>query len=177
MNEHKSFTEYVVRPSDTAKIRFWRVMLVTIYTVLSAAYLFIFGLLLHVVALVVLYPFLLYALINLTWRFTRTEYEYSIEANMLTIAAIYGGATRRVKCRVDLSDATLIAPHDDSRRNMLEKANISEIKRFAQEDSQTAFVCVWNDKKHERKCAVIFETTDDAKRLLRLANPGAFTLR
>ena len=152
-------------------------MLITIYTVLSAAYLFVFGLLLHAVALVVLYPFLLYALIKLTWRFVRVEYEYSIEAGTFTVAVIYGGATRRVKCRVELSDAILIAPYDESRQSILEKEKISDIKRFAEEGSDTAFVCVWEDKKHERKCAVIFETTDEAKRLLRLANPGAFTLR
>lgn len=177
MNEHKSFTEYVVRPSDTPKIRFWRVALITIYTVFSAAYLFVFGLLFHAIALVVLYPFLLYALIKLTWRFVRVEYEYAIEAGMLTVAAIYGGATRRVKCRVELSDATLIAPYDESRKNILYKEKISEVKRYAEPESGSAFVCIYEDKKHERRCAVIFEVTDEAKRLLRLANPGAYTLR
>ena len=174
MNDYKNFTEYVVRPEPTAKNTLARVMVICAYSVFTAVYLFIFWVLLQGLALVILLPFLLFAIIKLTWRFVCVEYEYSIEAGELTVAAIYGGATRRVKCRVYLPEATLIAPYDASRERMLEKDDISTVKRFASEDSESAYVCVYPDKKHGKKRALVFETNAEAQRILRLCNPVAF---
>lgn len=177
MNDYKNFTEYVVRPEDTAKTKLLRVFLICAYTIFSAVYLFVFWAILEGIALVLLLPFLLFAIYKLTWRFTRVEYEYAIEAGELTVAAIYGGATRRVKCRVYLPEATLIVPYDSTREQMLAKNDISEVKRFANEDSESAYVCVYPDAKHGKKCALIFETNAEAQRILRLCNPVAFSSR
>ncbi len=174
MNDYKNFTEYVVRPEPTAKNTLARVMLICAYSVFTAAYLFIFWVLLQGLALVILLPFLLFAIVKLTWRFVCVEYEYAIEAGELTVAAIYGGATRRVKCRVQLTEATLIAPYDGARKQMLTNGDISQVKRFANEDSESAYVCVYPDNKRGEKRALIFETNAEAQRILRLCNPVAF---
>lgn len=177
MNDYKNFTEYVVRKNPTAKNTLARILLICAYTMFSAVYLFIFWAILRGIALVILLPFLLFAIFKLTWRFTCVEYEYAIEAGELVVAAIYGGATRRVKCRVYLPEATLIAPYDGTREQMLAKNDISDVKRFANADSEDAYVCVYPDAKHGKKCALIFETNAEAQRILRLCNPVAFASR
>ncbi len=177
MNDYKNFTEYVVRPEDTPRTKLLRVFLICAYTVFSAVYLFIFWALLQGLALVLLLPFLLFAIYKLTWRFTRAEYEYAIEAGELTVAVIYGGATRRVKCRVYLPEATLIAPYDGERERMLVKGDVADVKIYADEGSESAYVCVYPDQKHGKKYALIFETTAEAQRILRICNPVAFVSR
>lgn len=174
MNDYKNFTEYVVRLEPTTKNTLARVMLICAYSIFSAVYLFIFWLVLEGLALVILLPFLLFAIVKLTWRFTCVEYEYAIEAGELTVAAIYGGSTRRVKCRVYLPEATLIAPYDAAREQMLATGDISRVKCFANEGSESAYVCVYPDRKHGKKYALIFETNAEAQRILRLCNPVAF---
>ncbi len=48
--------------------------------------------------------------IAFTWRKTKPEYEYLVEAGEFSFSAIYGGKTRRTILTLDLTDAELIAP-------------------------------------------------------------------
>ncbi len=175
MNDYKNFTEYVVKPEMTAKIKLARVLLISAYTVFTAVYLFIFWVLLEGVALLILLPFILFAIVKLTWRFTCPEYEYIIEAGELLVAVIYGGAARRVKCRVSLPDATLIAPFDNERERVLNAPDISDVKRYcASEKNDNAYICVYPAKNGSKKRALIFDTTPEAQRIMRICNPSAF---
>lgn len=175
MNDYRNFTEYVVKPEMTSKIKLARVLLITAYTVFTAVYLFIFWGLLQGLALLILLPFILFAIVKLTWRFTCPEYEYIIEAGELSVAVIYGGAARRVKCRVNLPDATLIAPFDKERERVLNSPDISNVKRYcAAENSENAYICIYPTKNGSKKCALVFDTTPEAQRIMRICNPSAF---
>lgn len=175
MNDYRNFTEYVVKPEMSSKTKLLRVFLISVYTLFSAVYLWIFWLNFRALALLILLPFLLFAIVKLTWRFTRAEYEFLIEAGELTVAVIYGGATRRVKCRVPLPEATLIAPYDDERAKMFERGDIESVKRFTESDgSDNTYICIYPEKKGSKKSALIFDTTTEAQRIMRICNPHAF---
>ena len=175
MNDYRNFTEYVVKPEVTSKVKFARVLLVTAYTLFTAMYLFIFWILLQGLAFLILLPFLLFAIIKLTWRFTCVEYEYIIEAGELTVAVIYGGSARRVKCRISLPDVTLIAPLDNESERILTSPDISDVKRYCgSENSDNTYISVYPVKNGSKKRALIFDTTAEAQRILRICNPSAF---
>ncbi len=176
MNDYKNFCEYIAAAEMTPKKLLARVFLMLFYTVFVAVYTFAFLLILGLWELMLLLPFIMLAMIRLTWKYTVVEYEYSIEAGELRVAAIYNKTSRRVKLRVSVPEMTLIAPYDEHSRNMLERGDIDEVKDYsASKDSESVYVCIYPDKKRGKKRAVIIETTPEAQRILRLCNPTAFT--
>ncbi len=176
MNDYKNFCEYVAAAELTSKKLLARVLLMIFYTVFVAVYTFAFWLILGLWELMILLPFIVFSMIKLTWKYTVVEYEYSIEAGELRVAAIYNKSSRWVKLRVSLSEMTLIAPFDKRSREMLGKGDIDEVKDFsASKWSESAYLCIYHDKKRSKKRAVIIETTTEAQRILKLCNPSAFT--
>ncbi len=176
MNDYKNFCEYVVRPEMTASVRLLRVFLITLYTLFIAVYSVGFWLILGLWTLMILLPFIMYAIIRITWKFTVIEYEYAIEAGELTVALIYNGAKRKVKVRASIPEMTLIAPYDAKSKHTLEKSDIDEVKYYIEsKESERAYVCIYPDKKRGKKRAVVIETTPEALRILRLCNSTAFT--
>ena len=118
MNEHKSFCEYIVTPETGAKGMLLRVVLMLIYALVAAGYTFFFWILLGQWQPLILLPFIIYALINITWRFVMVEYEFAVEAGELTVAKIYGKKTRRKRFSADISDFTVIRPLDSDSRKL-----------------------------------------------------------
>ena len=175
MNDYKNFCEYSIRPELTLTRKLTRVLLIVFYTLLVTVYTAVFWLMLRLWTLMILLPFIMYAIIRLTWKFTDVEYEYAIEAGELSIAYIYSGAARRVKYRADITEMTLIAPYNEQNSHMLNKNDIYEIKYYtASKNSEEAYLCISPDKKRGKKRAVIIETTPEARRILRLCNPSSF---
>lgn len=175
MNDYKNFCEYTVRPKLTSSRKLARVLLIALYTVLVTVYTVIFWLMLGLWTLMILLPFIMYAIIKFTWKFTDVEYEYAMEAGELSVAYIYSGIARHVKCRADITEMTLITPYNEHSMHMLDKNDILEVKYYiASEESEDAYMCVLPDKKRGKKRAVIIETTPEARRILRLCNPSAF---
>ena len=177
MNDYKNFCEYVAAPEMTPKRLLVRVLLMIFYTVFVAVYTFAFWLALGLWELMILLPFIMLAMIKLTWKYIVVEYEYSIEAGELRVAAIYSKTARRVKLRVNVPEMLLIVPFNDDSRRMLDRGDIDEVKYYAaSKDSESACVCIYPDKKRGKKRAVIIETTPEAQRILRICNPSAFTV-
>lgn len=175
MNDYKNFCEYVIRPQSTAKNSLAKGMLLTLYTVFCLAYIFIFWVLLNMWTLLILLPFLLFALIKLTFRYVNVVYDVSLEAGELTVAAIHGGATRRVKCRVYVPEMTLAAPYSEGAR-ALEAKDVAEIRGFtASGTGEDTWVFVYPDKKRGKKRALIIDTTPELLRAMRVCNPALFT--
>ena len=174
MNDYKNFCEYVAVPQLTPKRLFTRVLLMAFYTAFTVVYTFAFWLVLGLWELMILLPFIMLAIIRLTWKYTVVEYEYLIEAGELRVAAIYNKSLRRVKLRVSIPEMTLISPYNAD--STPEKYGVDEVKSYAaSKNSESAYICVYPDKKRGRRCAVIIETIPEAQRILRLCNPGAFT--
>lgn len=171
MNDYKNFCEYTVKPRPTAKTQVVRGLLIAMYSVFTLLYLWLFWLNFKSWALLILLPFLMFAIIRVTWRLVNIEYEFAIEVGELKIAVIYGSANRRTKRRLNIPDMTLIAPY---RADLVAAPDIIETVSFAEPDSENAYVCVYPDKKSGKKKAVIIETTEESRRILRLCNPSAF---
>lgn len=174
MNDYKNFCEYTVHPVLSGKLILIRVLLLTFYTLFTLVYLWIFGLNLRALALLIMLPFIMYAIIKLTWRRTDIQYEFLIEAGELSVAKIYGNAVRRQKVRVNIPDMTLIAPYTRERAGILNASNIAGVKNFsACPDSDDAWICVYPDRERGKKRVLIIETDDEMRRVLRLCNPSA----
>lgn len=175
MNDYKNFYEYAYKPESGAKITLLKVGLISLYTVFTLVYLFIFGVLITATALLVLFPFLLFAIIKFSYKYTDREYEILVEAGEMTVAVIYGSVRRRTKKEISLPEATLIARYTDSRKAMVTGGNIAEVSDFSgKADSEENFIVVYPDSKHGKKNAIIIETDEELRRVLRICNPSAF---
>lgn len=175
MNEHKSFCEYIVTPETGAKGMLLRVVLMLIYALVAAGYTFFFWILLRQWQPLILLPFIIYALINITWRFVMVEYEFAVEAGELTVAKIYGKKARRKKFSADISDFTVIRPLDNESRKLADAPDTELLDFSAHPDSEDRMICVLPEKRTGKKKAVIIETDEDMRRLMRLSNPSAFS--
>lgn len=175
MNEHKSFCEYIVTPETGAKGMLLRVVLMLIYALVAAGYTFFFWILLRQWQPLILLPFIIYALINITWRFVMVEYEFAVEAGELTVAEIYGKKTRRKRFSADISEFTVIRPLDSDSGKLADAPDTELLDFSARPDSEDRMICVLPEKRTGKKKAVIIETDEDMRRLMRLANPSAFS--
>lgn len=175
MNDYKNFYEYTYRPGNGVKSTLLKVALISLYTVFTLVYLVIFGLLFRAVALLVLFPFLLFAIIKFSYKYTDREYEISVEAGEMTVAVIYGSVRRRTKKQVSLPEATLIAKYTESRKAMVNGGSIAEVANFVgDEGSEDNFIIVYPDSRRGKKNAILIETDEELRRVLRICNPSAF---
>lgn len=174
MNDYKNFCEYVIRPEPSFKNKLAKSVLIALYTLFCLAYTFIFLVLLEMWILLILLPFLLFAFYRLTWKYVNTEYDVALEVGELTVAKVYGGASRRVKCRVYVPDMTLAAPYSEG-AYALEARDISEVRGFtASGHGEDTWVFVYPDKKRGKKHALVIDTTPELLRAMRVCNPSLF---
>lgn len=174
MTENKTHYEYVYRPEPSVKMTAARILLITMYSVFCAMYIILFWISLQSLALLILLPFIMFAMIRMTWRLVNTEYEVSVEAGELTVAVIYGKAARRVKFRYTVREMTVITAYDKAHVHLYSGNDISDTRCFGKSaDSENAIVCVCPDVKKNSRKAVVFEGDDEMRRILRLSNPSA----
>ena len=177
MNDYKNHHDYVVRPNPNMKIKLTGFLLLIFYTALTFGYIFLFWIKLGQWQPLILLPFIIIALINLTWKYVRVEYEFSAEVGVFTISEIYDGRSRRQKLALEVSEIEEAGRCDDSARERLSARELERIRDFSQSPNSTgAWYAVWRDKNNERQ-SVIFEADDELLRLLRLWNPSVFSAR
>ena len=106
--------DYILQPPDGyKKIKKRRVMLVAVYGFIAIGgavggfFLWPFGLFFPILALAAGID--VFAVV-FTWKKTKPEYEYLIEAGEFSFSAVYGGRSRRTILTLDLADAKIIAP-------------------------------------------------------------------
>ncbi len=171
MNDYKNFCEYVTKPKPTSAMIVIKSLLIMMYALFGMLYLWFFCLNLRSLAMLILFPFLMFAMIRVTWRLVQIEYEFAVEAGELKVAVILGGAARRTKCRVQISDMSLIAPEATAN---VKVDDFTECRRYADEGSENAYLCVFPDKAAGKKRAIVIETNEEMRRILRLGNPSVF---
>lgn len=106
------------------------------------------------------------------WKYTSTDYDYSISAGDLSMAVVYGGRTRKELFKTKISSAELIAdyggvPSPDERRAEKVYNCLSEA------DAQNAVYMLFKDESG-KKCIVYFETTAKVLKLLKFYNASAY---
>ncbi len=102
MNEFETF-EYVIVPKKTSKTKMKKAGFILLYVLFIVAW-FIFGLSTPFPALLALIPLTTWILVFFTWRYTNTEYEYSVTSGIITFSNIYGGRSRKKVFELDLRD-------------------------------------------------------------------------
>ena len=175
MSEQKNFCEYIYKTPATVRKTVGKVMLINMYALFTLLYLFLFWYMITSIALLVLLPFIMFAMIRVTWRLVQTEYEISVEAGELKIAVIYGKSGRKTRFRYDVREMSLIVPYDDAHADLVCGGDVTETKLFLGDtEDSVAYACVCPDKKKSAKTAIVFMCTDEMKKLLRISNPSAF---
>ncbi len=173
MNDQKSFCEYTVTPEPSFAVKLGRVGLLTLYTLLTVIWLYIFALVSLTWVMLLLLPFVLYALITLTWRYVRYDFEYAVEGGELTISKIFDGRSRRTVYRAEIADFVKVLPYLEEKA-ILTSGEFADVAEFtACEESESAWIGILNDKKSGKRKAVIFEASPDMLRLMRHSNPSA----
>lgn len=165
MNEYRNFCEFSKTAENTPKLKMLRVILMAFYTLFTLAYFIFFYLVLGQWQLLILLPFIIYAMIAFGWKFTKPEYEYSVVSGELTIAVIYGGKSRKVKFTGDLGKATRISEYNGA---AISRDN-SNVKDFGA--GGEVWCAVFQGEG--QKTVVIFSVNDKLKRALKIANPTA----
>lgn len=175
MNDYKNFCEYSFIPENNSKQKIVKIALCCLYTVFAFVYLFIFGVILKSLALIILLPFLVFALVKVTWKYVNKEYEILVEAGEMTVAVIYGASKRRTKKRIYIPDMTLIEKYNERHDAMINSGKISDVESYIiSPESSWLWICVYPDVKRGKKHAVIIDTNEELIRILRLCNPVAF---
>lgn len=174
MNEQRTHYEYVYSPEPSAGMTAARIGLIAMYTLFCTIYILLFWIAIEVLALLILLPFLMYAMIRMTWRLVSTEYEISVEAGEFIVAIIYGRASRRSKFRYNLKEITVITPCDDAHKYIIDGAGVTEFRKFGKGmGSDGAWCCVCPDQKKNSRVGIIFGADDELIKMMRLSNPSA----
>ena len=71
-------------------------------------------------------------------------------------------------------EMTVIAPYNEQSARWTEAPDIVGTMIFADPDSPDAYLCVAPDPSKGKKRAVVIETNEEMRRILRLCNPAAF---
>lgn len=172
-----SYYECAVAQKKTAAVVLLRLFLLLLYTAVGAACLLLglrFDLLLLSLEIGAL---LVWALVLLTWRLTRTEYEYSIVDGELSVFRILGGKSRRRLCTVRVRDMTAIYPCTEEYAARIAATPVRR-RLFAASarDAQNLYVAFWNDERRG-ETALWFEPDERLCTLLRQYNITAVRLK
>ena len=168
-----SVFDYVLKPPvGYKKLKNRRILLVVLYTAIALVGAFVgvltwhYGLLFPTVALAVGID--IFAVI-FTWRKTKPEYEYLVEAGEFSFSAVYGGRTRRTLLTLDLADVMFIAPHNGLYASRLRDfAPKREINGVFTEDQKNYFM-LFTDENDE-PTVFYFHADAELVRVLRKYN-------
>ena len=166
--------DYILKPPvGYKKLKNRRTVLAFVYAVIaligggSAFLCWKYGFLFPVLALTVGIDA---ALIFLTWKKTRPEYEYLIEAGEFSFAIVYSGKTRHTVLNVDLADVQFICPsnglYDSKLRDFAPEKEISGV--FT-EEQKNYFMLFLNEA--DEPTVFYFHADAELVRAIRKHNP------
>ncbi len=103
-----------------------------------------------------------------SWRYTRSEYEYSVDDGVLTLSIIYSGRTRRTILEFPLRDAEIIAPtnglYDGKIRDFDPEATYWGVYTV----EQANYFAIFTDEDDTRTVFYLHADLDAAKKLRRI---------
>ena len=171
--------EYVITPGPG--LRAWLIRII-----FAATYLLVGSLLFSLSALlqidlifaIGLALIVIACLVLLTWRYTKVEYEISLDQETLTCARIFGKRSRMRMLTVNVKDFVLVGPLDDEataekgRRYPLHK----EYRAVPAPDADNVWFAIWNVGK-DSFAVFYFQATDPLLKAIRFQNPTAIAMR
>lgn len=124
-------------------------------------------------ALILLAPISTLAVVLITWKYTRVEYEYSFVGGTFTFSKIYGGRSRRCVLEVEIRSLKEIFPYNEETAKKIE--NITDktlIKGIPSGSSQNPCVLSFEDNK-EKAVFFILDCDGRSAKILKFYNPSA----
>lgn len=169
MNEFGTY-EYVVAKKNKGTQKLKPVILIIGYVALTIG-LLLFALVTKIGApLIALAPLALVAVIFLTWRYTKIEFEYSITSGVLTFSEIYGSRSRKAITEFKLKDCFNISPLSEMEPQTENNADVC-YSALADTASPNAYFAEFDNDKGKR-CIFLFEATEKALKICRFYNPS-----
>ncbi len=115
------------------------------------------------------------ALILLTRKHLRVEYEYAFLGGTLTVAKIFGRSSRRVVCELDLDRLILVDYLTDDSLQAAARMSPSESADARAVPDAPGLILVWEDDGKSR-FACIIESDERTELILRRTRPEACSL-
>lgn len=115
------------------------------------------------------------ALILLTRKYLKVEYEYAFLGGTLTVAKILGRSCRRVVCELDLDGLILADYYTPSSAEAAARLAPEETADVRSLPDAPALILVWEDRGKSR-FACILESDERSELILRRSRPEACSL-
>ena len=115
-----------------------------------------------------LFPMMLSIIVPLTYRYVQIEYEYSIEAGIITFSEIYGRRSRKKKYEVKIGDCIAIAPYRDQYKEAADSADI-KYHACSTMSNPDLYYLLFEDEDG-RKVAIFFDPINKALKLMQFYN-------
>ena len=167
MTEHKAVAYSVKPPENYRVLKARRVRLIALYAAIAVvplALLIFLTLNAELLAYTVIpVGVFCFVAIRMTWPKTRPEYDYTVEAGVLSLAAVYGGRIRRSLAEIELSQALLIAPNNGSYENRVKDLAPERTVNAVFSEEQRNFFVVYRDENDVTAIAYIYATEDAQK--------------
>ena len=173
MDEFSTY-EYVVKKKNKGIGRLKPVLYIIGY-VLFAVSLFFIAIKTTIAApLFALSGFFVALLVFLTWKYTKTEYEYSITSGHVTFSVINGNSQRRTVVSFPIKSCSTVAPiASDEHRARAEAYRAEKTYSALSELGATdGYFALFEDEKGKR-CIFLFEATEKALKIFRFYNAPA----
>lgn len=168
--------EYIIKPKNEGKVLIKKTALAASYFLLAAILIF---LVITLAPLYVLIPLILLsvavtALVAfITWRFVCVEYEICIGGGNLTVTTIYGRSVRRQLVNLNINSIFEMGEYGDGAYEEISKISLQKnyicVSSLA---SPVIYYALFDEGKD--RSILYFDATDEAIRLLRISNSGAF---
>ena len=160
--------EYAATQKSEGKWLIYRILLMALYISYTAGY-FIFIFVTRMIPLGALIPVTLWIIIYFTWKYTKPDYKYVIEAGKLTFYVLYGNKKKRQKAEIQISSAEKIAPVHDISDEISAFAPQNTYNALPSVNAADAYAALYKDEAGKR-CVFYFVATAQALKLLHFYN-------
>ena len=171
MNESTNHAEYAVLKKYEGTYKLARTLMIISYVMFPIVGILVITatpLAAFVIWFIALFPMMLMIIVPLTYRYVQIEYEYSIDAGVMTVSEIYGRRSRKQKFEIKLGDALAIAPYRDEYRAAADAAEKKYTACSTMSFPELYYILF--DDEGGVKNAVFFDPTNKALKLMKFHN-------
>lgn len=160
--------EYAASQKTEGKWLIYRILLMTLYVLYTTGY-FVFIFVTRMIPLGALIPVTLWIIIFFTWKYTKPDYKYIIEAGKLNFYVIYGNKKKHLKAEIRVSSAEKIAPVSEISAEIADFSPEIVYSALPCSNASDAYALLYTNESG-KKCVFYFVATEQALKLLRFYN-------
>lgn len=160
--------EYAASQKIEEKWLIYRILLMSLYVLYTTGY-FVFIFVTRMIPLGALIPVTLWIIIFFTWKYTKPDYKYVIEAGKISFYVIYGNKKKHLKAEIRVSSAEKIAPVSDISDEISTFAPEVVYSALPSRNATDAYAVLYKNGSG-KKCVFYFVATAQALKLLHFYN-------